>query len=123
MSDTKKVVVYRNEGKAGMFPCPEEEQFFFDVYVTHADYGALEELRASDAECLSKVNDLLQEENYKLKEELAALRGKYQSEIDEHLDTIERSLGYKDGLRQIADRHSEKSVDGQIARDALRAIP
>lgn len=41
--------------------------------VAHADYKALEELRASDRLCLTDAVELLQGENYVLKRDLAEL--------------------------------------------------
>jgi SOS-response transcriptional repressor LexA len=41
--------------------------------VLHDDYIALEELRASHIECLSKVNEILQAENQELKSQISEL--------------------------------------------------
>ena len=49
------------------------EEDVLTKWVTHADYKALEELRASDRLCLTDAVELLQGENYVLKRDLAEL--------------------------------------------------
>lgn len=91
----------------------------------YANYRALEELRASDAECLSKVNELLQAENHELKKELAALRGQYEMVRQCCMDETVRAtrlMGDLDDLRKKSDSLVVASVTARRELQSCQAV-